>query len=1520
MKKIVICCLLALLLPSGAHAQRMVQPLGRGVTAVNRTQGDIRFNGGSYLISWRRWASEPENTTYRVYINNSLATETGNTNYVPSRLANGDVIRVNPVYDGTEDAIQGGSYTYKQRWANAFMEIDFETSVCPADSFRTPFVFPADLDGDGETDWVVMRCSAAAGYYHRAQAYKSDGTCMWTIDFGPNLDPVAGQNCILNVYDINCDGKAEVITRTSDGTRFWNKAANTWGLYVKGSTTGDVDGDGIIDYTKSTTRNAPYYMSVVNGETGEEMDVCELNYAEVHDGVDSYGRDNRADYMNDSDGKEYAFMTGHNIVTYDDGVHPMIMSECLVRRADDQSHHNYVFGFTYDWNNGVPSNWHHSFTWSRNDKTPWPAEFHQLRGADVDGDGRDEMLQGGYGVNTRKGMVFSAGIGHGDRFRVSDLDPTRPGMETYAIQQSDLLGQLVYDAATGKHLKEWYLPNVTDVGRGECMDIDSTHLGYEVYSTMANLYDIKGNVVRSGSTPFPYEGIWWDGDLGRERLSTPGGDGYSTNAQIDKDYGGRLAEFSRESGWVTHSEWANRAGFWGDITGDWREEVVLMKQSNDKGATGIVGYTTDMYTPHSMYCLMEDPHYLLDCTSRGYYQSPNTSFYLGYQMQRAPLPGTMTADLRWRKGGVWDTASSNFVSFDGKQSQPFQNGKSVMFDISGDTTQVIALNSTVEPSKTYFMVPKEHSYTLSGTGAIGGTGEVWKSERGVMTLNANIATTGKTVVSNGVLYVNGTISGPVSLRGYGSLGGKTTINGDIDFEGSHNSEGCRLLPQGVMTFGKGIAINHQVYDEVRLVNGTVDKLMVNGDVTITAPLTFIVNAVTTDNRQLAGDYTLVEATGTVSVAHDSLLSVRSLEGQPYTLTVEGGKVVLTIPETRAAAEEVRWNGAAGGMWDYLANNFMVGGETTSFVQNDKVVFDDDAETFTLAIDQKMIQRGMTFAGSKTYTLNGRGGLSGDGALLKTGSGELVINTKDNDYTGQTVITGGTLTVSDLQDTGYPSSIGSGLQNLKLSGGTLKVVADNVATNRGIEIADTATVVVANGSGSLSLKGLVTGPDGVLVKDGPGQLNFTSPGLYTMKSLVMRNGTLAQGNKSATFGTVPVKAVGGSSRINLIMNGSYPSVVYNHPTDIAEGAALTIGGGSNSNQRGYVQGSFTGIGSLTIPAGGVRFYINSDFSGFEGTLNVQGATALRENVTDMRKLVMTMSSGSSVYHINGSFVGTTAALRVGALSDAAGVTSYQTLPKFGASTESWEVGHNNADATYGGMLTAKEVAKVGMGTWNLTGSGSTSSIVVKSGQLYIRNTSGTLTTGTITVQDSGYVAGMGTANSILVKAGGILSAGLSRDATGYVPLKTTSNLIVYSGGTLLVKATGVLNDKFQIGGTMCRFMSGAKIRVEALGGRTFAAGDELSVFNASSLKPTIPADLTVESSDGSQWSTEKLSTEGKLVCVAATGIKGTTVRTSATVNVYTPEGRMVRADVPVDQVLDNLPKGIYIVNGKKMVKK
>lgn len=1507
--------LLMALLPSAGLAQRMIQKMGRGVVAVNRTQGDIRYNRGSWLVSWRRFAEEPESTRYRVYINGSRVAETANTNHVPASLHDGDWITVNPVYDGVEDATQGGSYAYRERLANVFMDIDFETTVCPPDSFRTAFVFPGDLDGDGETDWVVVRNTASGSYNSMAQAYRSDGTCLWTLDFGPNLDPVAGQNDIINVYDINCDGRAEVITRTSDGTRFWDKAANDWGLYVKGSVTGDTDGDGITDYTRQKKRNPPYYMSVINGETGAEMDVCELNYADVHDGQDQYGRDNRADYMDDSGGKEYAFMTGHNIVTYDDGVHPMVMAECLDRTRSDGRHHNYVFGFTYDWADGVPSNWHHSYTWSRNDKTPWPAEGHQLRGADVDGDGHDELLQIGYGVNTGKGMVFSAGIGHGDRYRTGDLDPTRPGMETYAIQQSDLLGQVVYDAATGRHLKEWYLPSVYDVARGECMDIDSTRLGYEIYSMMPNCYDIKGRLLHSGTNPYPYEGVWWDGDLGREKLGSPGGSGFSSNAHIEKDYGGRLAEFSRESKYATHAGWANRAGFWGDIIGDWREEVVLMKQTNERGATGIVGYSTDEYTPHSFYTLMQDPHYLEDCTTRGYYQAPNTSFYLGYQMKYPPLPGTVRADLRWRKGGSWDSSSPNFVSYDGRRATAFRDGQSVLFDVSGDSTQTISLPSTVRPSKTYFMVPLDHAYTIGGSGAIGGTGEVWKSERGRLTLNADLSTTGRTVVSNGTLCVNGTIGGSVSVRALGTLAGKAVLNGDVAFEGSLNYAGSRLMPSGVMTFGKSLTIDRQVYDEVTLGGGTVDKLLVKGDLTVKAPLTFTIHATSTDNRQLAGDYTLVEVTGAIVLASDTLLSVRALEGQPYTLRTEGNRIVLSIPETRTAGV-VHWRGTVGNVWDYAAANFDGDGGATPFVQNDRVTFGDEAGRFDVRLNQRMVQHGVTFGGSRDYTLSGPGGLSGEGDLLKEGSGELTITTRDNDFTGQTIIRGGTLTIDELNDVGLNSSLGSGPRNVRIAGGTLRVVADNVATNRGLDIADTATVCVANADGSVSLKAPVTGPEAVFVKAGPGQLNFAYPGCYTFRALVMREGTLSQGSPSATFGRVPVYARNGRSRINMIANGSFPGIVYDHPTDISSEAALTLGGGEHGNQRGGVLGSYTGRGTLSILSGGVRFYTGGDFSRFEGTLHFQGAANLRESVTDMRKLTLTLGDGSTLRHINGSFGSAAVALQVGALADAPG-TAYNTLPQFGGPTESWEVGHNHQDATYSGLLTARLVTKVGTGAWTLRSTSNSSSITVSGGSLLFSNYSGTLTTGTLTVRDSGYVSGIGTTNSVIVGKGGTLSAGLQRDAVGMFALKTGSNLIVYGGGTLLVKADGQRNDRFQVGGTVCRFMAGSRIRIEAVGGASFAVGDELTVFTPSSRKPVVPENLSVESNDGSVWSAAKLAAEGKLVCTAATGIHRTTADGSLPVRVYTLDGKLIATGIDADHALRGLPRGVYIVGARKL---
>lgn len=1516
------------LMPADTFAQRIQQQLNRGVVAVVRDVSRSTTAGkNGNLISWRKLAQEPENTVYNVYQNGTKIASTTKTNHVPANLSDGDVLKVVPVYGGTEDESMGGSFTFdnsKTLYPNAFVNIDFETTICPATDYRTKYVWPADLNGDGELEWVVSRLTTDWDKgNHKLQAYMADGTCLWTVDIGPNIALLGGHSDNVTVYDINCDGKAEVIIRSSDGTRFWNPEANTWGAYVNGSATADTDGDGIVDYTKQTKRNPPFYLTVIEGMTGKEICSAELDYTKVSDGTDQYSRDNRADYMNDDNGREYAHLSGHMAVTYGDGVHPMIMMECQDRTVSGQNHHNYVFGFSFDWNGNQPSNWHHSFTWSRNDKTPWPSEFHQLRVADVDGDGIDEMLQGGFGVNAKKGMVFSAGIGHGDRYRVGDLDPDRPGMEVFAIQQSDLLGQLVYDAETGKHLKEWYLPNVFDVGRGECMDVDSTRRGYEIYSLLPNLYDIKGNVIKAGATTYPYEGIWWNGDLLRETLASPGGKYYSTNSMVMTYGGGRLAEFSAESDWATHAVEAARAGFWGDIVGDWREEVVLLKQ-NDSQCTGLVGYTTNLPTEYSMYTLQEDPHYRLDCTTRGYYQSPNVSFYLGHGMPYPPLPGVIKTDLRWSAGSAWDAAAASFKSFDLGASLPFADGKSVLFDISGDNAAPITLSATVAPKATYFMVPRGHTYTISGGGNIGGSGEIWKSERGTVNIDANFTTTGKTVVSNGILQMNGTIAGDLSLRALGTLAGNVTVNGNVDFEGALHYEGCRLMPgsaadYGCITFGKSLNINKPVYIEANIGGGKADKIVVKGNLAVTDTLTFTLIASTDSNAELKGDYTLAEAEGELT-ADVAMLKVRGLEGQPYRLKAEGGKIVLSIPETRAAATGVVWTGSENANWDYLSENFRNGSAASAFVQHDAVVFDDGAAAKNIVLNSMMIQSGVEFNNNQMYTLSGSGGISGTGALVKEGAGELALNMKNSDYTGATIVRGGTLTVTELKDASEPSSIGAAsadAANLQISNAMLKIDADNIATNRGMTIAGDATVNVANKNGSVALKGIITGSDGTLIKDGEGQLNINYPGLNPIKALVMKAGTLAQGTKKATLGDIPVSVVGKGTRINLIANENFDNMPnYRHATDIAEEADLTIGG----TYRGYLNGSFTGKGTLTLNTGYVRYDVGSDFSQFEGTVILNGATRLMPELTDMSKLTLTLADGTSLRHYK-SGGGTTvaAALKVGAVAYTK-AESTGTTATFGASDESWEVGYNDKDAVFGGFLNLKKVTKVGIGLWTITSTynatdktGSTADVDVAGGGLVIRNFTNRMTSGIVTVKDSGTVYGFGETNSIIAQAGGTVTGGLNDGSVG--TLKTTSNMIFYSGSTLLVKVSTSSNDKFNVKGTLLRLADGAIIRIQPLAGKTFAAGEKLVVFTG-----RMPSGSWTIDGGGYDWDDTYLATEGYLLCKgAASSVRGVEAGNGQLVDVYTLDGQLVHAKVVYEEALRSLPRGIYLINGRKVIK-
>lgn len=1472
-RKIFLLLLLSLL-PVAMQAQRLQQKLGRSVVAVNRSGSTIRSvtssAGTGSLISWRKLAQEPEGTTYNVYKRTKGATEYTKINSKPltvtclsTTLTNNTEYAVTAISPEGVEGEMSTPFLYKtQAYPNVWFDFNFDNTVIKRDDYRTKYCWPMDIDGNGEFDAVVVdRLYAGASTdeeggdntsttSHKIQAYKLDGTLLWTVDMGPNVNICAGQNDMVLAYDINCDGRCEVIVRSSDGTRFWDKTNETWGKYVGGSDTPDIDDDGIVDYRSQTKRNPPVYMSVIDGATGAELAWSELKYEELTEpnGGDAYRRDNRASYMNFG----YGAMEGHYGIAYLDGIHPSLIMECEDRDTGGQ-HHGYILTWDFDWNGSSASNWHHSHTWVRNPIRPYCSEFHQIRILDGDGDGCDEMWAGGYGVNPAQNRYASTGLGHGDRFIISDIDPDRPGLEGFAIQQSALLGQCLYDTKTADRIKEWYLPSVYDVGRGTCLDIDASHKGYEILSYADEfVYDCKGEKTgqtRSGSM---YEGSWWDGDLQREWINSPGGSGWGTNMMVSKVLGNRLIEFSQESSWATHGGTGTRPAFMGDITGDWREEIILAKQ-NDNSSTGLVGYTTNIPTSYSIFCLQQDPHYRLDCTTRGYYQHPNTGFYLGGDMPMPPLPPVFEADVR----------------------NEMASGKSVMFDLQGDNHSPLAIDHS--PTMLYLMNPRGHDYAFTGKGTTG-NGQLIKSMQGSVTFNCDLGHTGKNIISEGELWVNGTINGPVELRARGTLSGKAILNDTITFEGALNYEGCRLKPGNPMISKKSMTLPGNVYLEID--SRGMSYLSVEGDLTFKGT-----NYITIGFEEKAsGECLLAECTGTLT-CDVTKLKTRGLDGINYDLVVRDNKyLVLVINPTRAPAENVVWTGAESKVWDYKAKNFALGGSPTEtpFVAGDQVIFNAQSTQKTITLNEPMVTNGVFFDSGK-YTLSGDGGISGEGNVTVNRDADVTLNMKYSDYTGKTIINGGTLTVPNFYDGGQKSAIGASTAaegNLQINGGTLVLSKDNMATDHIVTLTDTATIRVASSNSALTLKGQVKG-SGYLLKDGAGRINFNYGGVNNFAGVIVKQGAIAQGAWNSTFGKSgsPMLLAGGEVyQIDVNSTSTVPTL--NHVITVQEGTTNKIVGSS----RGKINGSFKGSGNLTIQTKYVRCDIGANFSQFEGQLTAIGDGGnfrLMSNVTDMSKAKFVVGAATTVSHMaSGGSSEVAATLKIGSLLGTA------TDGVLGGSQSTYLIGYRNEDTSFSGLLKAKSITKVGSGKLTLKTAGHTSPITVSSGILELQNTStNVLCSGLITVAKGGTLTGMATVQSLTMQQGSTFLCTLTANSNSKLTVKGN---LTHNGDTLLVRVPAT---------------------------RKLKTGDELTVFNVTG---THKGDVIVkvEADTDYQFDTSLLLSEGKMVVTAvSTGIEDISGEETI-VDVYTTDGALLRKNAVRTHALDGLPAGIFVI-GKKI---
>jgi rhamnogalacturonan endolyase len=264
-------------------------------------------------------------------------------------------------------------------------------------------------------------------------------------------------------------------------------------------------------------------------------------------------------------------------------------------------------------------------------------DFHQIRVLDVDGDGRDELADGGYVIDDDGSLLYSLGdhgVVHGDRFHIADMDPARPGLEGWGIQQDNQSGleTYYYDAATGQVLRTYTNPNGPggDMGRGTVADLFPDAPGFEYWS-FNGLYNAQSGTLLvaevNSNVPWPNFAILWDGDTGTELL--------------DQNWAGEwnLTTTSRNGyNWkYTFDGLAQARGaipFYGDILGDWREEALVESPDHSELRIYSTAYPTDV----RLYTLVHNPQYRNSLTVHGYKQSHHVDYFLGFGMQPPAVP------------------------------------------------------------------------------------------------------------------------------------------------------------------------------------------------------------------------------------------------------------------------------------------------------------------------------------------------------------------------------------------------------------------------------------------------------------------------------------------------------------------------------------------------------------------------------------------------------------------------------------------------------------------------------------------------------------------------------------------------------------------------------------------------------------------------------------------------------------------------------------------------------------------
>lgn len=1514
MKKLFILLCLALMATSAAMAQRVTDKLDRGLVAMPST------SGGNY-VSWRIPGEEYYDVTYNLYCDGTrIATNLKASNYTHAAGTAASKYQVAAVVRGVEQQ----KCAEVTRWTSSYKEITLKhegikSTLVPNDACC------ADVDGDGELE-ILMKFDnqseieqsfpkngptvdgVVTHEYTIFECLKLNGTRLWWVNCGPNMGDFQNNEQNIVGYDWDGDGRAEVVMRAADGTVIHQADGSIYEVGNKNANVRPNTGGGTNWFVITTGE----YLVYMDGETGKvyqclpyPLKLLENGESDVNKAWgDGYGHRASKHFFGAPylDGRKPSIFLARGIYTR----HKMIAYDV------DPSTHT------------LKQRW----TWYNNTNGPWKGQgYHNYAIADVDWDGRDEIVFGSMVIDDNGKGLSTSGLGHGDAEHVSDLNPYIHGQEIYACNEEQA-GNNYRDATTSKVYHRYQAGN--DDGRCMAGNFTNAFPGGMGHSAREGAISLVTNGAIDGLDATGVNQnfrIYWDGDLLEETFNYVNG---KNTAGCVAKYGSWSPIYTC-SGSLTNNDTKGTPCYQGDILGDWREEIIMRTANNN-----IRIYSTPTPTQYRNYTLWHDHQYrnAMVWQMCGYNQPPHTSYFLGELegITVAPPPLTMSGRTEVASGGTIGH------TLDGQHVIVCETNNTNITLEAGVKPYIVTFNvptwvqgSAPSECSTKNMNITYKTYTCNVTGGgLAGEARLVKQGDGILNLpKADFTHTGETNIWAGTLNFDGTMKqSPLRLNRFAELnsdGGEfKSIQADyasVIRPGGADHKG-NIMVDDQLTLGFGSRLVVDLYSEGNTADVVKTKNLkietktgaawTKGGPEYLSPVIELVGHLANGEKAMkSGKYVICEYSGTLTGDVNSLV-VEGLATTKKQLLVEDGKLVVEIIGMRDAGSVV-WTGATSSVWDFAeTDNFAIGDEATSFVSGDVVLFDDNASNKTVTVEGNLIPKSFTVNTSGVYTFNGTGSIDGAASFTKEGTGTVNMSGV-NSYTGGNHLNGGTTKVSALSnqysETGNLGGITKNADLFTMSNGAVLQTTANVEMGSPMKMVGTDGGVI-NNSGEFLMDASVAGT--VLTKKGGGALKFNANN--SLSKLVVAGGAidLNSGNPAST-----VELQGGS----LWDNSQATSFIINVPKGKSSTWNLTY-----TYYTAYAN-KLIGEGTLTInPRNTVsRVRLTGDWSAFAGTVKHTNKDIWLplDAATGMPKGTLDIAEGCTVTNVCKSF---TIGKLTGKGSLAHPIANFQNSTAVSGSN-TWRVGNNDlgdfkfdGTITDGGGTNKSNFEKIGTCKMTVatpwTNSGT---VIVKAGELHL-NSGVTLGTGALTVAADAILSGVSSNTNFMTNSAFTFNGTLQVGASA----TTASGTMNFNGKNVTFNNTGVLRlgvrrattESLAAGAMITninRLTMNGVVSVFVPASHSLAVGDKVVLWEATTSTGTPKLDNYVIDAEAKLFWDDRDLAKGILYVtdVVPVGISGVTADPTKNAPVYTLDGRLVR------MVNDGtLSPGIYIQNGRK----